>query len=111
MRGINLKKENMKKLIKNLLILVSISLFVVSCEKTEDFTVLNADASTTLSLSTSDIILDKDNAGQEALSLTWTAPEFGFDAAVSYKVILTSGESTAEISVPFVQVMFQIDAS
>ncbi|MBL4905182.1 MAG: SusE domain-containing protein [Flavobacteriaceae bacterium] len=89
----------MKKLIKNLLILVSISLFVVSCEKTEDFTVLNADASTTLSLSTSDIILDKDNAGQEALSLTWTAPEFGFDAAVSYKVILTSGESTAEISV------------
>ena len=80
----------MKKLLKNLLILVSLSLFFVSCEKTEDFTVLDTTASTTLTLSTSDILLDKDNAGQDALNVTWTNPDFGFNAAVSYKITLST---------------------
>lgn len=88
----------MKKLINNLLILVSISLFVVSCEKVEDFTVLNADASTTLSLSASDVVLDKDNAGQEALNVSWTEPDFGFNAAVSYQIIFTAADKTVVVS-------------
>ena len=90
----------MKKIVKNVLILVSLSLFFVSCEKVEDFTVLDATASTTLTLSTSDIVLDKANAGQDALNATWTNPDFGFNAAVSYKIILTNNDGKeAEISV------------
>jgi hypothetical protein len=90
----------MKKIVKNVLILVSLSLFFVSCEKVEDFTVLDATASTTLTLSTSDIVLDKANAGQDALNATWTNPDFGFNAAVSYKIILTNNDGKeAEVSV------------
>ena len=88
----------MKNLFKNLLVLVSISLFFVSCEK-EDLTVYDSTATSTLSLSVSDVVLDKNNAGQDVLNITWTEPEVGFNAGISYKVILTTENKEVEIPV------------
>ena len=87
----------MKKLISNLLILVSISLFFVSCDK-EDLTLYNSSATTTLSLSAAEVVLDKNNAGQDVLTLNWTKPDYGFDAGASYSIILSANGKENTIS-------------
>jgi hypothetical protein len=87
----------MKKLINNLLILVSISLFFVSCDK-EDLTLYNSSATTTLSLSATEVILDKNNAGQDVLTLNWSKPDYGFDAGASYSIILSANGKENTIS-------------
>ena len=87
----------MKKTIKNLLILASISLFLVSCEK-EELTIYDATASTTLTVSATDVVLDKNNAGQDVLSLSWTKPEVGFDAGISYTIIFSANSKEVTVS-------------
>lgn len=77
----------MKNYINRIWLLLAISIFVGSCEE-EELTVLNPNASTVATLSTSDVILEKNNIGQDALTVTWTQPEFGYSAAVSYQVLI-----------------------
>jgi starch-binding outer membrane protein SusE/F len=89
----------MKIFLNNILILFTATIFLVSCDK-EEFTVLNPDATTTVSLSVNDVILNKDNAGIDVLTVSWTDPDYGFDSGASYKIILTSADNTSkEISV------------
>jgi hypothetical protein len=88
----------MKIFINNILILFVASSLLVSCDK-EDFTVLNSNATTTVSLSASDVVLEKDNAGQDVLTVTWTEPEYGFDAGADYEVILTAANGSKTIAV------------
>lgn len=61
---------------------------LVACDS-QDLTVLDPNASTTVSLSASDVVLDPNNAGQDVLTVNWTEPDFGFNAGVNYQVILT----------------------
>jgi hypothetical protein len=75
----------MKIFLNNILILFTATIFLVSCDK-EEFTVLNPDATTTVSLSVNDVILNKDNAGINVLTVSWTDPDYGFDSGASYKL-------------------------
>jgi len=88
----------MKKIINNILILFSAAIFMVACNK-EELTVLNSNASTTVSLSASDVVLAKDNAGQDVLTVSWTEPDYGFEAGTNFKIIFTSGDKSIPVSV------------
>ncbi|MDX1830380.1 MAG: SusE domain-containing protein [Lutibacter sp.] len=78
----------MKKIFKNILMLFTATTLLVACDS-QDLTVLDPNASTTVSLSASDVVLDPNNAGQDVLTVNWTEPDFGFNAGVNYQVILT----------------------
>ena len=87
----------MKIILNKILLLFAAAAFVVSCDK-EDLTVLNSNASTVVSLSASDVVLDKDAAGQDALTVSWTDPDFGFDAGADYKIVFTAGEKSETVA-------------
>ena len=59
---------------------------MVGCEK-EDIVVINEDFSTTVSLSADNIVLEEANEGSEALRVSWTKPDFGYQAAEEYNVL------------------------
>lgn len=80
----------MKKIFKNILFLFTTTLFLTACGE-DDLTVLNENAETVVSLSTSDLVLDILNTGQDALTISWSEPDFGYSAGPNYKVTLTSG--------------------
>ena len=87
----------MKKLINKLIILIMAAVGIASCSK-NDLTVLNPNASTSVSVTNSTVTLDKANAGQDAQTISWTAPDFGYSAAPIYNIILTYGDKSVTIS-------------
>ncbi len=78
----------MKKIIKNIFLFLAISVFMGSCTDDRDFAVLSPNATTVASLSANDVVLEKANIGQDALSVTWTKPDFGYSAAASYQLLI-----------------------
>jgi hypothetical protein len=88
----------MKILLNKILILFTAAIFLVACDK-EEFTVLNPDATTTVSISTTDVVLEKNNAGQDVLTVTWTEPDYGFNAGAQYQVILSTANGSKAVSV------------
>jgi hypothetical protein len=86
----------MKKILKNIMLLFTVTTLLVACDS-QELTVLDSSASTTVSLSASDVVLDANNAGQEALTVTWTEPNYGFSAGPNYQVILTVANSDPKI--------------
>lgn len=83
----------MKKYINKILFLLTFSALIVGCEK-DDVVVINEDFNTTISLDNDNIILEEANEGQNALTVKWTQPEFGYNAAAEYNVLfdLASGD-------------------
>ncbi len=77
----------MKTIINKLLLLLTISFAIGSCDD-ENLTIMNPDANTVATLSSGEVVLDKANLGQDALTINWTKPEFGFSAAASYQVLI-----------------------
>ncbi|WP_377176751.1 SusE domain-containing protein [Namhaeicola litoreus] len=75
----------MKVFINKILILLAISLIGGSCSE-DDQVVLNPAASTSSQLSTSEVVLEKDNAGMDVLTVTWTEPDFGYAASANYMI-------------------------
>ena len=75
----------MKKLIYKLTYLTALFTLIYSCDDVERV-YYNDAAETILSLSDNDIVLNEENAANEILTLTWTAPDFGFSAAALYSV-------------------------
>ncbi len=69
---------------------------LVACDS-QDLTVLDSTASTTVSLSASDVVLDVNNAGQDVLIVNWTEPNYGFSAGPNYQIILTYADSAPKI--------------
>ena len=86
----------MKHILKNLLFLIAISFVATSCYERE-LEILNPDANTTLTASETDLILSLTTVDDEALNLSWTEPDFGFDAAPTYKILFdfAGGDFTA----------------
>jgi hypothetical protein len=68
--------------------LVSLML-VTSCDKDDLVVVLNESLESTLSTSSSSVELDKEAPDATALTLNWTAPDFGFNAAAYYKLLMS----------------------
>ncbi|MDP2069268.1 MAG: SusE domain-containing protein [Lutibacter sp.] len=87
----------MKIILNKILLLIVAATFLASCDK-EELTVLNPNAETTVSLSVSNVVLDKDNAGQDVLTVSWTDPDYGFDAAAGYKIVFTAGEKSVTVA-------------
>jgi starch-binding outer membrane protein SusE/F len=77
----------MKNLSKILLLSIAF-VFVWGCSKVEDIVTINSSATLTANLSASTLILLKDNADKEALTVSWTKPDYGFDAAPSYTIFV-----------------------
>jgi len=75
----------MKNLILKLTYLATLFAVIYSCDDIERV-YYNDAAETVLSLSDDDLVLSEDNAVNEILTLTWTEPDFGFDAAALYSV-------------------------
>ena len=75
----------MKNLILKLTYLATLFAVIYSCDDVERV-YYNDAAETVLSLSDDDLVLSEDNAVNEILTLTWTEPDFGFDAAALYSV-------------------------
>ena len=89
----------MKKYINKIFVLLAISVFLGSCEE-QELTILNPNATTIATLSANDVVLEKSNIGQDALTVTWTKPDFGYNAAASYQLLvdLAGGDfSTASV--------------
>ncbi|MFK5890355.1 MAG: SusE domain-containing protein [Flavobacteriaceae bacterium] len=77
----------MKKLFKNTILLFSILLVLGACD-TKPILTLVPSANTTLSISDNTVVLIEADAGNEAFTLTWSDPNFGFDAAASYTILI-----------------------
>ena len=77
----------MKKLIKNSAFLIVFTSLFMACDDVETIQ-LNSDANTMVSLSTDTVILTEELAETNVLNVTWTLPEFGFDAAPTYTILM-----------------------
>ena len=81
----DIKIYNMKKLILKLTYVAALFTFIQSCDDVERV-YYNDAAETVLSLSDNNLILSEDNGSNEILTLTWSDPDYGFDAAALYSV-------------------------
>lgn len=93
----------MMKLFKALILFVTAALVFAGCEDSYG-PVLNPDAESPALLSPSSgesYTLSEDNAAQELLTFEWTVPDFGFAAAVDYRVEMgsTGGDFNDPINV------------
>ena len=77
----------MKNTYKITLYLIGFLLIWGSCKK-DDFVQINPDVKIAAELSETNIVLTENNAQDKVLSLHWEKPDFGFDAAPSYIVLL-----------------------
>jgi starch-binding outer membrane protein SusE/F len=77
----------MKNLSK-ILLLCAAFVLTWSCSKVEDIVTLNSAATLSASLSTPTLVLLKDNADKDAFTISWTKPEYGFDAAPTYTILV-----------------------
>lgn len=59
----------------------------LSCDDVE-LTQINENANTSISLSETALVMTEDNAAEEILTVSWTTPNFGFQAAPSYSLEL-----------------------
>lgn len=76
------------KYVKNIWVLVLGVLALTSCEKDEIKAVLNSSAAPGVNLSSQNITLSKESENDNALTISWTKPDFGYSAAAQYRVIV-----------------------
>lgn len=86
----------MRKDFNKWMILTVTVLTFMGCEKDETRTVLNVGAQPTLSSNATTLVLQQADANNNAVTFTWTAASFGFDAAITYALqISKAGTSFA----------------
>lgn len=88
----------MKKIFNKILIIFTATLFLTACEDNE-MTVYNDNAETTVTLSSNTIVLDILNSGQDALTINWTQPDYGFNAGPNYQITFKSTDKSKSINV------------
>lgn len=84
----------MKNIIKSLF--AASFLIVAACDKEDPTAILNTDLSTTIAASTSNITLIKETPNDPALTLSWTAPDYGFQAAAVYNIKFSTPDGGTE---------------
>ena len=62
-------------------------LFAWGCEKEEERAILSTGAAPVVTLSTKSVVLNKDNATKEALTISWAA-DYGFSAAATNTILI-----------------------
>ena len=58
-----------------------------SCDNDDYEVTLNPEANTQVSVSSSNVMLSKEDKDQEVLTISWTEPAFGYDAVAQYNVL------------------------
>ena len=94
--------KNMKNILNKSYYLLSLILVTfVACDDIETVQ-LNPDANTIVSLSETNLVLTEDIADNNVLNVSWTDPEFGFDAAPTYNILIdvTGGDFSAAQIIP-----------
>lgn len=81
----------MKKWLNKIIPLGITAILVWSCEKDEERVVFNIGSSPTLTSTATTLVLDRANANNNAVTFTWTAATFGFDAAITYEMQISKG--------------------
>jgi hypothetical protein len=93
----------MKKIMnkKSIFLLSLLLVTFVACDDVE-IVQINPEANTVVSLSADAVVLTEDIAENNVLTVNWTDPDFGFDAAPSYTVMIdvNGGDFTAAQMVP-----------
>ncbi|WP_299053432.1 SusE domain-containing protein [uncultured Polaribacter sp.] len=94
----------MKKIINSLFALIIVSIGFTSCEDLSDRVIINSDVEATTELiieETTPIVLLEANAEVISLSTSWAEPDYGFNAAPNYKLLidLASGDFTNAVTV------------
>lgn len=92
----------MKKYINKSIFLLSFILVTfIACDKVETVQI-NPEATTEVNLSETNIVLTEDEADNDVLTASWETPDFGFDAAPSYNLLLdlAGGDFSAAQIVP-----------
>ncbi len=77
----------MKKIIKINLFIFGFLFILGSCQK-EDFVEINPDVKVKAKLSVNNLVLNENTAQDNVLTISWTEPDFGFEAAPTYYVLL-----------------------
>lgn len=78
----------MKNILKKYFFAGALGILLFSCEKEELKTIINSAAMPGLTLSATTITLTKDTPDANALTANWTKPEYGYSAAVSYRLLI-----------------------
>ena len=91
----------MKNILSKSIFLLSFLLILGACEEKE-LIELNPDANTVVSLSIDSVVLTEDTMADDAVTVSWTEPEFGFNAAPTYKILLdfAGGDFSAAQIIP-----------
>lgn len=87
----------MKNIIKMSVLLFALVLSV-ACEKDEDQAVFADDATVAVTLSDNTLVLEKDNASETALTITWEIADANVVVAPSYTVQFAYGGKTSNVS-------------
>lgn len=74
----------MKSTINKLFTLCLMSLVLFSCEKDEERLVLRPGAAPTLAATENSVELTAETKGEDAITMNWTAADYGYQAAVTY---------------------------
>lgn len=78
----------MKKYIQKLFLLLTATAFFTACQKEEERAILNSSAIPVLQVSSQNVVLAKDNADKDALTLSWAKPDYGFQAGAAYTILM-----------------------
>ncbi|MDR6564761.1 MULTISPECIES: SusE domain-containing protein [unclassified Arcicella] len=88
------------KTIQKLFLMSLVFVLAWGCKKDEEIAVLDANAIPVVTLSSSNLVLDKDKADTEVLTVSWANPNYGFKAAPSYTILIDKkgGDFTKAVS-------------
>lgn len=86
----------MKKIIYTITLL---SVLLVGCDKDEEKTVLDPNAQVASTVSANSVILSKDNASAEALSVSWETKDVNLVLSQTLSVVFQFGNKIKEVSV------------
>jgi hypothetical protein len=77
--------------IKKYILIILVGALFSACED-EIQVQLNSDATLAPTLSDTEVILDQENEGTDALTVSWPAPDYGFQASPAYYIYLDKGD-------------------
>ncbi|OIQ37965.1 MAG: hypothetical protein BM563_07160 [Bacteroidetes bacterium MedPE-SWsnd-G1] len=91
----------MKNLTYKIFMLLVAPMLFIGCSNDDDVVTLNSSASVDVTLSTSSVVLDPATPDLEALYISWAQPNFGYDAAPVYKVLIDNagGDFSSAITI------------
>lgn len=81
----------MRKIINSLFTIIVVSIGFTSCEDISDRVILNSNVAESTELiiqENTPLVLLKDNQKDIVLNTNWAAPDYGFDAAPTYKLLV-----------------------